>query len=60
MNPHLPGGLVPMMMPQQYMMAVRLPAGMPPPSHGQPIVAGAGVQAVQGLQVYYTLLVFIH
>lgn len=50
MNPHLPGGLVPMMMPQQYMMAVRLPAGMPPPSHGQPIVAGAGVQAVQGIQ----------
>ena len=48
-----------MMMPQQYMMAVRLPAGMPPPSHGQPIVAGAGVQAVQGLQVYYTFG-FIH
>ena len=46
---------MPMVMPQQYMMAVRLPAGMPPPTHGQPIMAGAagvqGMQAMQGFQV---------
>lgn len=54
MNPHIPAGLVPMMVPQQiggqqYMMAVRLPSGgMPAP--GQPYVP-AGFQGVQGLQV---------
>lgn len=55
MNPHIPGGLLPMMMPQQiggqqYMMAVRLPsAGGLPAAAAQPYMA-AGVPGVQGLQ----------
>ena len=61
MNPHIPSGLLPMMMPQQiggqqYMMAVRLPSGgIPAAAAAQPYVA-AGVPGVQGLQVIKPLL----
>lgn len=54
MNPHLPGGLLPMMVPQQLgMMAVRLPSGgLPTAAAAQPyMAAGMPVQGLQGLPV---------